>query len=346
MMPHLLFEHLMSAIHSNTSRTNTHYLHPAQKDWIDDLRTRLLWRWELPTWLLIITIYSAWFGLVLFWADLNIYWATPVWIFLTAWYMSLQHELIHGHPTRFKRLNQLFGTAPLAVWYPYGLYRDTHIAHHIDENITHPHLDPEAYYLSSQAYQNLPSVLQAFMDFHNTFFGRLVFGPAVAIVQTFWGMLKSFYQLDIAAITMWLIHFGLLAILLHFLNQHGINPFYFVGVIAYPALSLTMVRSFNEHRAEHAPEARSVINEAGWFWRLLFLNLNYHVLHHDLPHLPWYGLRRVYLAYRAEYVARAQGFVLSGYTALAYQYAYQPVIEVVHPFESTTASIRPTTASA
>ena len=55
-----------------------------------------------------------------------------------------------------------------------------------------------------------------------------------------------------------------------------------------------------------APQARSIINEAGWPWRLLFLNLNYHLVHHDLPGLPWYGLRDVYLAEREAYQRRSR----------------------------------------
>lgn len=67
-------------------------------------------------------------------------------------YMSLQHELIHGHPTRFARLNALFGTLPLAVWYPYGLYRDSHLAHHRHDSLTIPVDDPESYYFTEESW--------------------------------------------------------------------------------------------------------------------------------------------------------------------------------------------------
>ncbi|UMX69730.1 fatty acid desaturase [Klebsiella pneumoniae] len=63
----------------------------------------------------------------------------------------------------------------------------------------------------------------------------------------------------------------------------------------YPALALTKVRSFLEHRAADDPLARSVINEAGLPRRVLFLNLNYHAVHHDLRGVPWYALRQLYL---------------------------------------------------
>ncbi len=308
-----------------------HYLNPAQQHWVESLRQTVLWRLELPTWVLIAVIYSGWFGIALFWESLNIWLATPIWIFLTTWYLSLQHELIHGHPTRFKRLNQLIGTAPLAVWYPYGVYRDSHLAHHIDENLTIPGFDPESYYLSAQGFQASSPLKKNFARLCNTFIGRMVFGPAVAIVKTLTDAFKKFSALDLPTIAMWLIHLGLLIGLLAFLKQRGVHPIYFIAAVAYPALSLAMVRSFYEHRADSSVSARSVVNEAGWLWRVLFLNLNYHIVHHDLPSVPWYSLRTLYMRHRDEYRARVQGFVLSGYTALAHDYAYRAVIKTVHP---------------
>jgi hypothetical protein len=37
------------------------------------------------------------------------------------------------------------------------------------------------------------------------------------------------------------------------------------------------------------------------------------------------------IRHQSEYRARVQGFVLSGYTALAHDYAYRAAIETIHP---------------
>ena len=134
------------------SQRSSLYLHPQQREQIRHLASGFLWRSELPTWLLIITIYAGWFATLAFWQTLGLLPATLLLIGFTAWYMSLQHELIHGHPTRFAWLNQLFGTLPLAVWYPYGLYRDSHLAHHRYDSLTHPVDDPESYYFTDESW--------------------------------------------------------------------------------------------------------------------------------------------------------------------------------------------------
>jgi fatty acid desaturase len=94
------------------------YLHEQQRERIHQLSTTWLWRSEIPTWILIIVIYSGWFITLANWQTLGLVPTTLILTVFTAWYMSLQHELIHGHPTRFPWLNQLFGILPLAVWYP------------------------------------------------------------------------------------------------------------------------------------------------------------------------------------------------------------------------------------
>jgi len=111
-----------------------------------------------------------------------------------------------------------------------------------------------------------------------------------------------------------------------------LSPGGFVLAISYPALSLTKVRSFYEHRAGRAPEARSTLNEAGFVWRLLFLNLNYHLVHHDLPGVPWFALRQVYFADREAYIRRSEGFVVKGYLEWFRQHTHLPVAVEMHPF--------------
>ncbi|MFL4210863.1 fatty acid desaturase [Enterobacter mori] len=309
----------------------SHYLHPQQREHIHRLATRFLWRSELPTWLLIIAIYTGWFTTLTYWQTLGLLPATVLLIWFTAWYMSLQHELIHGHPTRFPRLNQLFGTLPLAVWYPYGLYRDSHLAHHRNDHLTVPVDDPESYYFTEQTWARFTPWQKRIIHVRNTFLGRLLLAPLLDIVQTLGSAVTAFRQLRLRAMLMWLVHGALLAGLVVWMRHVGFSPVWFVLAVSYPALALTKVRSFLEHRAADDPLARSVINEAGIFWQVLFLNLNYHSVHHDLPGVPWYGLKALYQQNRAAYQQRNHGFVVKGYGQWLRQFWDKAVDVTVHP---------------
>lgn len=307
------------------------YLHSQQREQIRRLSASLLWRSEIPTWLLIVIIYGGWFSTLAYWHILGLLPATLLLIGFSTWYMSLQHELIHGHPTRFPWLNQLFGTLPLAVWYPYGLYRDSHLAHHRHDSLTVPVDDPESYYFTPASWARFSPWHRRAIQARNTFCGRLLLGPLLDIVQTLGSALSAFRQLQYAAMTMWLVHGTLLAALFFWMAQRGFSPLWFVLAVSYPALALTKVRSFLEHRAADDPLARSVINEAGMFWQVLFLNLNYHSIHHDLPGVPWYGLKAIYRLNREDYQERNQGFVVQGYGQWLRHFWRTPVDVTVHP---------------
>lgn len=289
-------------------------------------RTSWWARLELPTWGLIGAIYGGWLGCVLSWQTLGPWLGTPLLILLTAWYMSLQHELIHGHPTRHARFNALFGQLPLAVWYPYAVYRDSHLGHHNNETLTLPGIDPESYYVSQSEAASQSTRLRRL---RNTSGGRLLLGPALAWAHT---VRSAWLTRDRKTVLTWGSHGLLLAAMLALLQRAGIAPLFYLLAIAYPALSLTMVRSLFEHRAVPSEPARSVINEAAWPWRLLFLNLNYHLVHHLHPGLPWFHLRQAYMARREDYLEWSDGFVEHGYLALLWRHRSKPVIADVHPF--------------
>ena len=80
----------------------TVYLNLRQQVWVKQQQERWLWRSELPTWGLIVAIYAGWFGVFALHKTLGLLLTTLILIWFTAWYMSLQHELIHGHPTRYR----------------------------------------------------------------------------------------------------------------------------------------------------------------------------------------------------------------------------------------------------
>lgn len=64
--------------------------------------------------------------------------------------------------------------------------------------------------------------------------------------------------------------------------------------------------------------------------RKLLLNNNYHLVHHDLPHVPWFALRGVYQASRQQYLQRSGGFLVNGYSEWLKRYALTPVAHPVH----------------
>ncbi|WP_121323108.1 fatty acid desaturase [Paraburkholderia sp. RAU2J] len=74
-----------------------------------------------------------------------------------------------------------------------------------------------------------------------------------------------------------------------------------------------------------------ILCSIAWCWRLLFLNNNYHAVHHDLPHLPWFALKKIYEARRDAYLDRNGGFLVSGYKEWLARYACAPVAHAVHP---------------
>lgn len=312
-----------------------HYLNEQQKRQVEAWLQEPMARSEWPTWLLIVAIYGAWLALILLSPSLGLWVSTPLLALVGAWHLSLQHELIHGHPTRSTRLNHLLGMPPLALWYPIGVYRTSHLLHHRDELLTLPGVDPESNYVSQRDWDRMGPFRRFVWTARKTAWGRFLLGPGHAIAQTWPAALAQIAKGQGQALRDWLPHWLLVAALLWFVDSFSaFSAWQYTLLVAYPALSLAMVRSHYEHRAALQPERRIVINEAGGFMRLLFLNNNYHLVHHDLPRLPWYLIPRVYRAHRAAYLERCDGFLQPGYTAQALRYALTPTDAAVHPIES------------
>lgn len=312
------------------------YLDDAQRHALTQRRNSFTWRTEWPTWLLIGTIYGGWFFIASHARGFGLSVAIPLLAVFSTWYMSLQHELLHGHPTRSSFVNGLIGFAPLAVWFPYRVYRDLHLQHHDDPHLTHPEIDPESYFVSRDAWRQAGMLMRVLLIARNTFAGRLLLGPAFSIAATATQALRKVARGDASDVPAWLAHLAALAVLMAWLDRAcGIAPWLFIAGVGYPALALSAVRSFHEHRAAASHEHRSVINEAAWFWRLLFLNNNFHLVHHDLPHVPWFALRQVYRTSAQQYRERSGGFLVKGYGEWARLYAFAAVANPVHGESST-----------
>lgn len=312
-----------------------HYLSEEQQRQIEAWLQEPMARSEWPTWLLIVAIYGAWLALILLSPSLGLLVSAPLLALVSAWHLSLQHELIHGHPTRSTRLNHLLGMPPLSLWYPVGVYRTSHLLHHRDELLTLPGVDPESNYVSQADWERMGRFRRFVWTARKTALGRFALGPGHAIAQTWPAALAQVARGQGSALRDWLPHWLLVALMLWLVDRFSaFSAWQYALLVAYPALSLAMERSHYEHRAALQPQHRIVINEAGWFMRLLFLNNNYHLVHHDLPKLPWYLIPRVYRAHRAAYLERCDGFVQPGYAAQALRYAWTPTDAAVHPIEA------------
>ncbi|KVE38654.1 fatty acid desaturase [Burkholderia sp. TSV86] len=306
------------------------------------LGDRLTARTEWPTWLLIVVVYGGWLSVLLSVRDagLPLAIATPLLILLCAWHMSLQHELLHGHPTRSKRLNKLLGYPPLSVWYPYTLYRDTHLEHHRDEDLTVPGVDPESNYVLPERWVGLSRWQRVLWHARKSFIGRFVIGPPISAAATLADAFCAWRRADWHYLPMWIAHVALVATLLAWLHLSvGVHWWYYLLAVTWPAQSIAMIRSLYEHRAAPEPKARIAINEAGPLMRLLYLNNNYHLVHHDLPSLPWYDLPRAYRMRRDAYARKCGGFVIrGGYWTLFKRHAWRQTDAPEHPFAHDTTS--------
>lgn len=286
---------------------------------------------EWPTWLLAATIYGGW-GALTWYAQALPWWVVlPVGGFLVAWHNSFQHEAIHGHPTSRAWLNAILALPPLGLWIPYFIYRDVHRRHHGTAALTCPARDPEAFYINRDGWRRAGWLSRRLLLVNQTLLGRLTIGPALAILRTWTSELRLSAR-DRRRAAIWLAHIAAVSLIaLWVVWVCGIPAWKYVLLFAYPGLSLTLLRSFAEHRPAACDAHRTAVVEGGWLTRLLFLNNNLHAAHHMWPDIPWYRLRRVYLRRKTQVLAHNGGHIYGGYLDLARRHLLQPKDMPVHP---------------
>ncbi|MDG0025859.1 fatty acid desaturase [Trinickia sp. Y13] len=308
------------------------YFDALQRETLHSFRRSWTWRTEWPTWLVLGAIYMSWFSIAIHARSLGLPVAVLLLAIVSAWYMSLQHELIHGHPTPLAWINALLGFAPLAVWFPYEIYRRSHLAHHATSELTHPHLDPESLFVSATKWQQANRFVRMLIVARTTFVGHVLIGPAFSLAATAQGSWRRISKGDFAEVSVWIVHLLALAKLVAWLKLScGIPVSLFTGGVGYPALCISSIRSFREHRYHPDPACRTVVNRAALPWRLLFLNNNFHAVHHHLPGVPWYALGVVYRGRADDYRRRSGEYVVDGYQQWLRQFALKPRSPLIHP---------------
>ena len=301
-------------------------------------------RWEWQTLITMIGCYSIWLTATYYYTIIleNFGWAGVIAMLFgivsitTAFHTSLQHEVVHGHPTPYLWLNEALIFPSLIFVYPFRRYRELHLKHHVDENLTDPYDDPESYYWAGSDYHKLNKVMALALTLNNSFVGRMVLGPFLG--------LYGFYRTEIIGLLnnesgirhAWGLHIiGAVPVWL-WITQICAIPFWlYATIVIYPAVSWILIRSFAEHLASQSIGGRTAIVEGQGFFALLFLNNSFHLVHHAHPNVAWYNLPKLYRERKSVYLAANENFVFQGYWEIIRRYAFRQKQSVVHPILRT-----------
>jgi fatty acid desaturase len=257
---------------------------------------------------------------------------------LMAWHGSLQHEVIHGHPTPWRRVNNLIGAAPLSLWLPFERYRRSHLAHHATERLTEPCADPESRYVAP-ADGALGVLALAVARLQGTLLGRLALGPLIEIARFFCAEASAFAKAPRDSARIWAWHLlAVIPVLVWLEVVCRMSLIDYVVTFLYPGAALTLLRSFAEHRADEDPKRRNAVVERAPILGLLFLNNNLHAAHHAHPGVAWHRLPGLYRRHRETLLRANGGLVYIGYREVFARYLLRRRDDAVHPALARAAS--------
>jgi fatty acid desaturase len=294
---------------------------------------------EWPTLLMMGLAYGAFAAGTLLW-PVSALLSVIVTALAIAQFSSLQHEVLHGHPFRNQTLSEALVFPGLTLFVPYIRFKDSHLQHHYDPNLTDPYDDPEANYMDPAVWARTSGWVRALLRANNTLIGRILLGPAISI----W----FFSGPDIAAIRAgdarirlaWGLHAIGVAMVVAWLWAFTEMPVWAWVLAAYFGYGLLKIRTYLEHRAHEAFRARSVIVEDRGPLALLFLNNNLHAVHHMHPKAPWYRLPGIYAARMDHYQRRNEAYVFENYAQIFRRYLFKAKDPVAHPNWPVTKSDR------
>ena len=287
---------------------------------------------EWRTWLVAGGVYGGWLLLTFHAASLPWWLLLPAGAWVVCWHGSLQHEAVHGHPARRPWVNRALAWPPLGLWMPYESYRETHLRHHACAVLTDPLEDPESYFVRECDWERMSGPHRLLLRLRQTLAGRLVLGPALAAAAFWRSEFRRFRSGDLSHGGVWLRHAlgtGLVLGWVMFVCEMSVGAY--VALFAYPGLSLTLLRSYAEHHPAAERDRRTAIVLGGRASRLLYLNNNFHVVHHARPDLPWHAIPAEFAARREHYTEQAGGHVYAGYLALLGRFLFRPCRHPVHP---------------
>lgn len=296
---------------------------------------------EIPTILLLVATYGIFLALTSAASVLP-----PALIILglagvMALHSSLQHEVLHGHPFDNQTLNDALVFPALGIFVPYLRFKDTHLAHHFDPNLTDPYDDPESNYLDDHVWAQMCVVMRLLYQFNTTLFGRMVIGPIIGMTEFYKEDAKAIFRGNRRIAISYALHAAGLAIPLVWVVVATDLQLWAYVASAYVGMSILKIRTFLEHQANDRASARTVIIEDRGPLAFLFLNNNYHAVHHIHPQLVWHRLPKVFAARRDGFLKRNNGYIYNSYAQIFAQHLFTAKDPVSHPMWTEANRTRP-----
>ena len=251
--------------------------------------------------------------------------AIPMLAVLGAWHLSMQHELLHGHPFRNQFINDAIGIIPVTLWMPYFAFKKDHHEHH-KSDLTNPELDNESFYVTQEQWDNAGPIRRAAWTANRTILFRMFVWTIVSTISYVTLVLKRAIrneQGDRLAVVLHVI--GVVAVV-YLVSLSSMPLWQFALGTVYGGRILNAIRPFPEHKYQNGVETKTAMIMAGPFMSLLMLNNNLHIAHHDDPKIPWYRVNELSKRVNAVERAREAGVLYEGgYAEVFRKFSFTPV---------------------
>ena len=280
---------------------------------------------EWRTLAVIVAVYGLTVLTVVRYEVLTPWLAVPFLSVLGAWHLSMQHEVLHGHPFKNQFLNDLIGGIPVTLWIPFLAFKKDHHEHHLSD-LTNPALDNESYYVSQEQWDRAGRIRRAAWTANRTILFRMFVWTIVSTITYVLSVLKRAVRGekgDRLAVT---LHVVGVAFVVYLVSLSSMPLWQFALGTVYGGRILNAIRPFPEHKYQSGVETRTAMIMAGPIMSLLMLNNNLHVAHHEEPGVPWYRYDNLMQRVNAVERARAAGILYEGgYAEVFRKFSFKPV---------------------
>ncbi len=286
---------------------------------------------ELPSIALLILCYTGYAIITMRALDLGVCVSISLLVPILVLHSSLQHEFIHGHPSSNKIFNDFLVFPAIGIFVPYLRFKDLHLVHHYDPNLTKPDVDPESNFMDPKKWHQLSKWRKGLRNFNNTLLGRMLIGPCADILWYYGKDVLESLKGNKRIAYSYIYHLlGLMPVLSWHMFVSSLSLWSYL-IAAYLTMSVLKVRTFLEHTAHDRIAARTVVIEDRGLLALLFLNNNYHAVHHSNPRLTWHRLPGEYNRRREEFLYRNAGYWFKSYWTVFRLYFFNIKDQVPHP---------------